>query len=195
MKFNILLLIIVGLFLVGLGSGEGILEPVKAGECISLYQLCDSCSYVNISSIRFPNGTVLNLNQAMTKTNSDYNYSFCDTSLLGGYSYSVCGDKTGEFKCEKLEFDSTPSGKESNSSTIVFFLFIIIMIYAIAGVGFFGRNVPITILGGMAMIGLGVYMINEGIIIYRDWITNYFAYLTIGLGALVSLWALVEEYS
>ena len=46
------------------------------------------------------------------------------------------------------------------------------------------------------MMGLGVYLINNGIIIYRDWLTNYFSSLTMGLGAAISLTAaiyLMEE--
>lgn len=37
------------------------------------------------------------------------------------------------------------------------------------------------------MIGLSVYLIQNGIIIYRDWITNYFAYVTLALGAFFSI--------
>ena len=89
-------------------------------------------------------------------------------------------------------FQVTPSGQSGNENT-VFFIFIILLLYGITFTGFFGKNIPITILGGMAMIFLGVYLINHGIIIYRDNLTNYIAYLTIGVGAVCSFWAGLEQ--
>lgn len=112
-------------------------------------------------------------------------------SDVGIYCYGVrCSDGFGGHTTGCWEV--TSFGKSGNDN-IVFFVLIIIMLYTITFVGFFGKNIPISILGGMAMIGLGLYMITNGVIIYRDWLTNYFSYITIGLGALFSLWALVEE--
>ena len=50
-----------------------------------------------------------------------------------------------------------------------------------------------TILGGMMMMFLGVYTINYGIIIFRDNLTNYFSYVTIGIGFILSSWAVLEQ--
>ena len=69
---------------------------------------------------------------------------------------------------------------------------IITLIYAISFFGFFGRNEWMTILGGMAMVALGVYMISQGLLIYRDWITNYLSYITIGLGAFFAIVAAIS---
>ena len=75
---------------------------------------------------------------------------------------------------------------------LIFFVFVIIMLYGITLIGFFGKNIPVTILGGMSLLGLGLYTINNGIIIYRDWLTNYFSYVTIAIGAILAIWATLE---
>jgi hypothetical protein len=165
----------------------------KQGECISLYQFCDDCTYVNLTQIQYPNGTVLTINEAMTKNDVDYNYTFCSTNDLGNYYYTVKGNPDGVTDTERLKFEVTPSGQSGNSN-IVFFIFIIVLIYGITFIGFFGRNIPVTILGGMAMMFLGVYLISQGIIIYRDNLTNYIAYLTLFTGVITSFWAIFEQF-
>jgi len=37
----------------------------------------------------------------------------------------------------------------------------------------------------------GVWIVQNGIVIYRDNLTNYFGYVTIGIGAIVSLMAIL----
>jgi hypothetical protein len=191
MNNKILFLFLFGIFFINLISAES-LGTFKQGDNVSLYQICDNCSYVTLTSINYPNSLVETINKNMTKTGNDYKYGFSNTTVLGDYQYNVCGDKNGNLRCEVLTFSITPSGNYG-SSNIVFFIFIIILLYTVSFIGFFGKNIPITILGGMAMVGLGVYTISQGMIIYRDWITNYISYITIGLGALLALWAAIEQ--
>ena len=110
---------------------------------------------------------------------------------LGQYAYGVKCQDTNLGGAISGYFEVNPSGNYG-SENILFILFIILLFYAVSFIGFFGKNIPMTILGGMAMTGLGVYTIRNGLIIYRDWITNYFSYVTIGLGALISIWASIE---
>ena len=86
------------------------LGTFQKGECIELYQFCDDCTYVNLTSITFPNSSLAYFNTQMTKTNSNFNYTFCDTSTRGDYSYTVCGDKGGSNTCENIEFSITEGG-------------------------------------------------------------------------------------
>jgi len=162
------------------------LGTFKQGETITLRQTCNDCTYVNLSSVSYPNSTVMNYDVEMTKNGIEFSNSSNDTSLSGCYSYSVYGDKGGIKTSETIDYRITPSG-QSGSSNIVFFIFIIVALYFITGLGWYMENEWVAILGGMAMIALGVYMIRNGVIIYRDWMTNYFAYITIGLGALSSI--------
>lgn len=162
------------------------LGTFKQGNCIELFQTCDNCTFVNLTSVKYPNASIGKFDFTMSKFGVDYNYSFCGTSLIGDYLYNVCGDKDGILTCENINFNITPSGSEGNQA---FYIVIILLVYGIAFIGFFGKNEWITIFGGLIMMFLGIYIVNNGIIIFRDVFTNGIAYVTIGLGAFFSLFS------
>ena len=173
------------------GNDNSYLGTFKQNQTITFKQTCDSCSYSNLSSVYYPNGTVAYYDYSMAKNGIEYTISSNDTDILGCYSYSVYGDKGGTKTSETIDYRITPSGQSGNAN-IVFILFIVIALFFITFFGFRDGNAWITILGGMAMMGLGIYMINNGIIIYRDWLTNYFAYITGGLGFIAVIAAIAS---
>lgn len=83
----------------------------KQNECVTLYQLCDSCTFVNVTSVKQPNQTQI-INDLMTNFGFDFTYEYCNTSQIGGYQYNVCGDKGGGIACENINFDITRNGTE-----------------------------------------------------------------------------------
>lgn len=175
-------------------SSECSLPPVQQGTTIELTRTCANCTYANLTRVVYPNNTFSLLGEfEMTKNGTNYNYSYGDTLALGKYYYSTKGDLNGATTIQTCSFEVTPSGQSGNEN-LVFFIFVILLLYGITFTGFFGKNIPITVLGGMAMLFLGVYLINHGIIIYRDNLTNYIAYLTIGVGFITSIWALLEQF-
>lgn len=188
------LLLFLSIFLIGIvsavnecGNDNSFLGSFRQGRNVNLVQTCDTCTYVNLSKVVYPNGTVINYNTAMNKTGIEYNQTTGDSKILGCYSYSVYGDKDGTLTAETIDYQITPSGQGSGSSNIVFIIFIIVAFYAITAAGWISEMEWLTILGGMAMIFLGIYMVRNGVIIYRDTITTYFSYITIGLGVVSSL--------
>jgi len=200
MNNKILSILLMSIFLISFASaicqdGEGNLGSKKQNECVRISQPCATCSYVNISSITLQTSNEsIESNIAMTYFgNGEWIYNFCNTTNLGSYDVRGKGDLDGIDNSFTSCFDITPSG-QSGTENIIFFLFIIIMIYGITFIGFFGKNIPITILGGMAMMFLGIYIVQSGLIIYRDTLTNYFSYLTIGLGVILAFWALLENF-
>lgn len=90
---------------------------------------------------------------------------------------------------ESADYLVTPSG---STNILGFFILVILIIYGIAFVGFFGKNEWVAILGGMAMIGLGIFTINNGIDIFRNQITDIFSWTTIGMGAFFAIFAGIE---
>jgi hypothetical protein len=179
-KINLAILLLSVIALTSFVSAVGDIGLVKQNECIELYNYCPTCSYINLTLIQFPDGSISNMNEAMTKSNKDYNYSFCNTTMLGAYSYTTCGDKAGEETCEDISFESTPSGR-GGTSNIAFM--IILIVY---------RNITLSALTGMLMIFLGIWIVRNGVVIYRDNLTNYFGYVTIFIGAAIALTALIE---
>lgn len=149
----------------------------------------------NVTYIQFPDGVNLIINKVMTKTGNTFNYTLNSNNFtqLGDSCIGVsCSDgtiqETGSI-CRSI----TPSG---SNNILGFFILIIVVIYAIAFVGFFGKNPWVAMLGGMAMLGLGLFTINNGVDIFRNQITEIFSWTTIGLGAFFALYsgvAVIQE--
>lgn len=173
-------------------AGENI-GTYKYNTIVRLPQVCADCSYVKISSIISPNGTIYAEEASMTKNGTFYYYDFSNTLQLGDYKVNGHFDIEGTDEVFYYVFTVTPSGT-SGSSNIAFFILVILLIYGIAFVGLFGRNIPVTIMGGMAMIFLGVYLFNNGVMIFRDDLTRYLSYITIGIGSILAIWASYEWY-
>jgi hypothetical protein len=196
-KMNkILILLFFCLFSIGGVNAVIDLGIVKQGECITLYQSCPTCTYSDVRAIKYPSGEINNsMDWEMTKNNSDYTYEFCDTETTGEYNYFVYGNKGGLTyeASEEGTFEVTPSGEKG----LLGLSFILIGgVYIIAFVGFFWRNEWVSILGGMGLLILGVYMVGNGIDVYRNYMTNAFSYFTIALGCIftmVPLYSILRE--
>jgi len=152
---NKILILITCMFLISLTSASD-LGTFKQNECVSLYQTCEDCTYVNVTSITYPNSSTQNINQVMTKNGQDYTYSFCNTSVVGNYLYNTCGDKKSSFTCEEIYFEITPTGTEfteakSNLLVSSFIVLIIATIFFLV-LGLFAKNVPFKIF----FIGLSI---------------------------------------
>lgn len=189
---KILFAILIGTFMFTFVSA-GSIGSFKQYEEMQITNYCTdgTCTFMNLSSLELPNNTILYLNAEMTKNSQDFNYSYTP-GLLGIYTFKTCGNPSGVIVCDSDTFDVTPSGN-SGTDNIVFFILIILILYGITFIGFFNRISLMTTLGGMAMTFLGIYMIKNGMLIFRDDLTNYISYITIALGGGLSLWAIVEE--
>ncbi len=193
---KILLILLVSLLLVTtISASIESLGAFKQGESINLIQNCADCSYNNITTVMLGNGTLLTINDNMQKDRAFFNLTLDSGNALslGTYFINGIGDPSGVDTTWSYTLEVTPSGEDGNENTI-FFIFVILLIYGITFTGFFGKNIPITVLGGMAMLFLGIYLVSQGIIIYRDNLTNYIAYLTIAIGGICSIWALLEQF-
>ena len=101
----------------------------KKGDTSTLIQICDTCTYVNMSSIILPNKTIVNPNELMTKSGQTYTYTYTfDSNGLG--KYSVCGDKDSAYKCEVIPFEVTGSGNILNTEySIIYSVFLLILVF------------------------------------------------------------------
>lgn len=171
-------------------------DPHKQNNDLEFSFTSNNATSCNVTNVILPNKTSVLINQRLTKFSQTFTMfiSKSNFTLLGDYCFNLeCIDNSNAVESGSKCFEVTPSGRNDNSN-IYFMIFIIVMIYTITFVGFFGKNEIITILGGMCMMALSIYLINNGLIIYRDWLTNYFAYLTAGLGFILSLIASFSLY-
>lgn len=102
------------------------LPPVAQYNCKDIIETCPNCTYVNISSIVYPNYVDLNP-KIMTKIGTNFNYTFCNTSELGQYIINFDHDLDGIQDIARINFFVTKSGevREINPFTplisIIFF--------------------------------------------------------------------------
>ncbi len=118
MNKKILILVFVGLFLISLVcAAQQTLGTFKQGECLQLTQSHGNCTYNNISFVYQTNdATLYNISDQMTKVGTFYNYTFCNTSLVGEYIVNGFGDPDGVRTSWIYNFWITPTGRNLETS-------------------------------------------------------------------------------
>ena len=159
-KFLILLMIL--LFLPIVTAQQETLGFKKQNSCVDLIQNCANCTYVNFTAIYSPDMTLLATNLATTKFGSLFNYSFCNTSMLGTYIVNGIGDINTAPTVFAYTFDITPSGYEisiANGMIYSVLLIIIMILFIISLVGAFSlkANNEYDIGGGLLKINFNKY--------------------------------------
>lgn len=112
MKNKLLIIIILGMFLFNLIVISSSLPPVKQYDCVEIKTILNTTE-VNISTITYPNQTTLFLDESMTANGKTFNYTFCETDVLGNYLYDYY-DLEGNVYVN--DFEVTPSGQSMDSS-------------------------------------------------------------------------------
>lgn len=113
---------------------ESNLGVFKQNEQITLKQICSSCSFVNITSVIYPNSSSALGQVSMNKDGSEYTYNFVNTGVVGQYIVSGLGDPDGVNTIWTYSFDVTAWGKEaiSNGESSIIIIGIILMLVIIA---------------------------------------------------------------
>lgn len=187
------LLIVMGLFLVVLMTLPFVnaeLGTFKQNVDVRLIQTCNNCTYCNFT-IYYPNSSVILSDVATTKekTNFYYDLSKNFTIPLGEYKYCYDCGNLAESDTGCINFDVTPSG---DKNVLGFFILIIVLAYGVGFIGFFGKNEWVSVIGGLSMLSLGLYIALYGIDIYRNFMTITLSYFSIGLGAIFTMIPLIE---
>lgn len=152
------------------------LGTMKQNSCFDLYQSCDDCTYVTLTNVKYPNGTIESFNSNMTKTNQDFNYTFCKTSAIGDYTYTVGGDKGGIYSTEVIGFKISPSGF---MGTLGFYILILLFSAGVIILGFSKDDPILVIFGSLGLYFVGLYVLFNGIDGMKDPVYTW------GLGIIV----------
>lgn len=91
----------------------------QTNTCVSLPQICSTCTYNNISTIKYPNASTAVSEVAMTKSGTSYSYSFCNTSDLGQYIVNGYGDMDSVLTTWVYNFHITGNGKPDASGSVI----------------------------------------------------------------------------
>ncbi len=127
---KILLILLLGLVLISFASATiQTLGTFQQGDCIGLIQTCGNCTYNNISTIitEAENPTVYLINNTMSKQDTYYNYTFCNTTSIGKYIVNGFGDLDGEKTIWNYDFEITPSGFESTSAQSILYVIVLLI--------------------------------------------------------------------
>lgn len=168
-----------------LSAAEETLGVFKQGTCINLLQSCSNCTYNNITSVIAPNSDTALTEVEMTRTGTLYNYNFCSTSQIGKYIVNGFGNDDGIISTWTYDFEITPSGYKNS---LGFYFVVIALLGAVIILGFSIKDEWFVIFGGMGLIVLGIYSINNGIAGFRDmFLTWTVALFEIGTGAYLAI--------
>jgi len=154
-------------------------------RCIDVVQTCSNCTYVNFSSILYPNGTQAVGQVTTNKTGTKYNYTFCRTSELGVYTVTGYGDLDGVVETFEYYFEVTPDGF---SGTLGFYALILVFSAGVIILGLTKRDAPITIIGSFGLYFVGLFVLFFGIDGMKDTVyTQSFAIMILFLAAYISI--------
>lgn len=129
------------LLFISFASADVSIGQVSKGGTTQLTQTCSNCTYVNLTSVLYPNNTYALLGQfTMTKNGSNFNRTWSDTNTLGNYIYTTCGDLNGVNTCQSVGFEVTYRGEVLTTSnsilySILMFVLIFVFILTLLGIG------------------------------------------------------------
>ncbi len=129
---KVMIFLAIGLFLITTVTAS--LGTFQENTEVDLIQTCNNCTYCNLTSIKYPNGTNAFTNVEMTKDNTYFNYTFNETytSTVGEYKYCYdCGNNV-ERATGCINFDITLSGNPTPEGVSYLLIGIVIIIFGIA---------------------------------------------------------------
>jgi hypothetical protein len=132
---NKLLIFLFCFFVIGMVSASTLetLGIFKSGEPVRISQVCSDATYINISTITYPNSSAAVSGIEMTELGSgEFYYDFNETVLLG--RYDVRGISDGCSNTFATYFEITTNGKAPAEGIVVVAftgLFILFMIFGL----------------------------------------------------------------
>jgi len=186
--FALLLINVVGASFTSLGT-------FKTNSNITIRQLCSNCTYNNITSIIYSNGTDTGLPVVtMAKAGTEYTHSFTSTSLIGTYTVNGVGDPDGLDTIWGYTFEVNSSGAKQtsifNNPILLIFILLSVILLTLA---FVFNNASIGFLAGILFMLGGMYTMIYGFNNVTDLYTRGIAGVIIGLGLIVSISAAYEQ--
>jgi len=128
-KLNLLLMTL----LISLSFVSGSLDSLGTGfpnETFRVRQVCNDATFINLSSITFPNSSIAVQNINMTLAGSgEFFYLFTNTSTIGRYDFTGISDGCDKTFATFFNIQRTGTELETSESLILIFLSISIFIF------------------------------------------------------------------
>jgi len=159
------LIFFITILLIGLATAQ--LETFgtfKQNQAIRISQVCSDATYINISSVSYPNSSVAVSGIEMTSAgNGEVYYDFNSATALG--RYDVRGISDGCENTFAFYFDVTPSGFYWTTG---FYILILILSVGIIILGYYVQDAWVVVLGSFGLILIGLFILFYGIVNVRD---------------------------
>jgi len=200
MKLKILLLIVALLLIPYISAVDSVVQevgPYKQYECVRLPQICSNCSYINITSILYPDSSLASGEQVMIKDGTDYSYTFCNTSDSGVYIVNGKGDLDGEETIWNYKLLINPYGKEDKpvwNNPVLIILGILSLIFLFFA--FYFKLPAFAFISGILFIIAGIYTMIYGLNELTSFYTRGISISLIGAGIIfmiLSAWEWAME--
>jgi len=131
---KLFMLVTLGILLLGIVSSLDSLGTFKQNEVVRISQVCSDATYINLSSVSYPNSSKAVTNIEMTSSgNGEFYYDYNLTSVEG--RYNVNGISDGCTNTFATYFEITPNGNEPPSElvAVLFILFFILIVVGLLG--------------------------------------------------------------
>lgn len=143
MKLNKLLISMILLMAILPMVSAVTLGTFKQNDCVSLIQTCSNCTYVNVTSVTYPNSSLAISDVAMSKAETRYSYDYCNTSLLGTYVVTGIWDLDGVLDVWDYNFEVTYTGEKLSTGQInIYICALVFLLFLIVGLCLLIRTLP-----------------------------------------------------
>jgi hypothetical protein len=159
-----ILILMIGIFiLIPFITAESI-GVFKQNQEMQITNYCSTsdCTYANITRIILPNGTINTINEEMTQTGYNFNYSYTPTEL-GTYKFTSCSNPSGVNVCEEDRFEVVEQEKTgvfafnfNETTNIIIYL----ILFTLSILTFIIKRQEIS---SLIMLILGFYMLVNGV--------------------------------
>ena len=183
---KLLMFFVMGLLLVSMASAvENSLGTFKQGNTITLRQMCASCSFNNITSVVYPNGSNAITNAAMSGSNAEYTYSLSGdyTKQIGIYYVNGFGDLSSVNTAWVYTFEVTENGMPNpDGITNVIYSILFFFVLAFSIITLFNN------LSSLAEVSFDLKDLTYSLIAFFGFLTYYyFANLYFNLNFVMSI--------
>lgn len=164
MKNKLIYIVLLCMVLLPLVSGN--LGTFKQDSCVDIKTILNTTA-VNISTINYPNGSTVISNQIMDNLiGKTFNYTYCNTSILGTYNYDYF-DAEGNVYVN--DFLITANGQiQSTSQGIGSMVFLGLMIILMLTFGFIGFKLSKS--EYWWILGIFFMFLSALLLIYNTWL-------------------------
>ena len=167
MKMNtrkLLITLILGMFLIGLASAS---LPHKQNTDLTVVVNSNNATTCNVSFIQYPDNTISYFNGEMTKNGNSFNYTmtWSNFTQIGETCAGITCTDGSEDSVGSVCRDVTASGF---NGTLGFYILIFGISIALIVAGFWIQDNWVIVLGGFALVFVGLFIMFFGIDIIKD---------------------------